>query len=1670
MMRFWVPTWYVLSTIVGLLAVGGAQTLKAQHGGLDYDTSWYEPGMPYIQIDVAEDGVYQITGSDIAEALPDGQTLDSIDPSTIQLFEHGTEVPIDLSAEETLTDDDALTFVGLRNRGDDELWAYNDNANWQSSDHRSLYTDTTTYWLTWGQTTEGMRYEASSHEPTSPTSTVRDTAWAEHDTRYYFGRSGENFTPIYSSSEGYYWHRFSHSGTAERIFEYTLPVSRRDAAASTPLTLTVRLDAETSTCHRVEATARLTDGNGMTYESLDEVSWQGQNRATIETTVDPSRIPDDGLDVRLISYNDGFDSSCPPPSSTPNRVLLDWIAADYDRTLAARPGEDWQHWTLASTGSQTFELSDHNGTPIVYGPETATKTEGETVTVVAEDSDDTFWAVGSNGYQSPEGMEPHIATDWVDTDLHSADYVLITPPALEESAQAMADYRSIQGGYETVVVPLDDIFAAFDYGRPTPIAIRRFVHSTQSWSNAPDFLALWGDAQHPIYTNLGGDERVPDWSIPSFGYSPSDGWYAMQQSGPSDWSEFLAIGRIPVRTNAQGELFIDKIEEYESAPLDLWQQRMMLVAGGTSASEQQSLQFYSNRWGEWATGTEDSLYVAGMDTTRYYKQVDDPLDSTFRDSLAVDLERGAGWLNYFGHSGAQTWEIVTDPPEEFNNAGRLPVVVSLGCRTGAFAGRTFGNTSTGSLGERLVVGQRNDDGTPVAGSENGGIAHWGTSALGNRIPSARLNDELIERVFQDTVRVLGLATQEGKAEIADRFGTSTTYRDHLMQYGLLGDPATEIAIAGKPDFHITSDAIRLSSAAPIPGEDLDIEVRLRNRGLVAHDSVTVALTWTRPDGSTNTKERRVPRFAVERVETFTLDVDDEAVGTNQFRVAIDPENEYDEEVLTNNEATREQVIFDTGVELISPIDQHAVNTSTPTLRMNLVRQANFAEDLTVEMQVDTVDTFDSSALQTHTESVSGALLEWTPSPLDDATVHYWRARLVIDPNAEPIWKTGRFIVDTERPDVAWNQRDALFATNTTDDVRFDAAAQGWAFDTFTNNVSIYSERGRGENTHGFVINGSANYLYLSFGFGLLVMDGTTGEVRDAQAFPTYDLRSDLIGDNGDQEEAIEAMAEFLDTVPEDGDYIFLRTRHLGRESGITIPDEVKDMLRNMGTDPADEPYSAAIDTLDYRHVWALKTQKGDPAETEELVTDPSAEPDERNINGLDHEIAFARASGTVQTPPIGPASGWGEIEWHAESPFPDSEMRVDVRSASDSTLLISDLTGLEVAHPLDEIDAETHPYIFLDATLRNEPDRVPPQLRAWSVDYAGVPELILDPTPLAELPDTLQEGADLPVETRVVNWGSIEASEVTVRYNINDAGNVTETATVDTLSTLAPDASYDSNVTISTLGRVGTNALNVRVQQDRYEERIDINNATTTPFTVTADQTIPAVKVRVEGRELPANPEPLVNLTDPALPYVSTRPTFEIVIEDDNELRPIENQELVDVYLNDEQIEYDGEVLTFEPATDEQDARVLYEPDLSGRDSTYTLRVEAEDASGNELEEAYQTHVRVEEDQQIDVMYPYPNPMVDHTQFAFRIRGGTTAPSDLRLRIYTVSGRLVRELRGEQANDGAGLRSTDWNMIRWDGRDADGDRVATGVYLYHVRMEGDEGTHEGEVGRVAVIR
>ena len=92
-------------------------------------------------------------------------------------------------------------------------------------------------------------------------------------------------------------------------------------------------------------------------------------------------------------------------------------------------------------------------------------------------------------------------------------------------------------------------------------------------------------------------------------------------------------------------------------------------------------------------------------------------------------------------------------------------------------------------------------------------------------------------------------------------------------------------------------------------------------------------------------------------------------------------------------------------------------------------------------------------------------------------------------------------------------------------------------------------------------------------------------------------------------------------------------------------------------------------------------------------------------------------------------------------------------------------------------------------------------------------------------------------------------------------------------------------------------------------------------------------------------------------------------------------------------------------------------------------------------------------------LYNFPNPFEDDTRFFYTIDG----PAErARVSIFTLRGAKIRVLEG-RARAGE-------NVVSWDGRDADGDAVANGVYFYKLEVDLFEGGKLTKIDRVARIR
>jgi hypothetical protein len=152
----------------------------------------------------------------------------------------------------------------------------------------------------------------------------------------------------------------------------------------------------------------------------------------------------------------------------------------------------------------------------------------------------------------------------------------------------------------------------------------------------------------------------------------------------------------------------------------------------------------------------------------------------------------------------------------------------------------------------------------------------------------------------------------------------------------------------------------------------------------------------------------------------------------------------------------------------------------------------------------------------------------------------------------------------------------------------------------------------------------------------------------------------------------------------------------------------------------------------------------------------------------------------------------------------------------------------------------------------------------------------------------------------------------------------------------------------------------------------------------------------------------------------------------------------------------------------------LGDPDAGGRsgeinyqltsieEGEHSLKINAWDIFNNPSTE--ETYFRVVSGNELVIsdIYNYPNPFSGSTTFTFQ--KNLNRDIDVRIKIYTVAGRLIQEIERRGVPE-------EFVKVDWDGRDGDGNRIGNGTYLYKIIIKTTDGSFNKSVlGKLAVIR
>ncbi len=285
-------------------------------------------------------------------------------------------------------------------------------------------------------------------------------------------------------------------------------------------------------------------------------------------------------------------------------------------------------------------------------------------------------AVNENSLLSPVAITPNTASQ-MSSGTSNAHMLIISHANFMSGANNWATYRRANG-LNVDVINVEDIYDEFDYGLPTPKALRGFLQYANA--NYPNlkYVMMVGDATYDPrnYLGAGYNDYIPTKFVNTAeGESPSDETLGDLNN---DAVAEMAIGRLPVRTNASVTLLLGKLAAFEpTVPVALQNRGVLFVAdeprGYLFSEVNRSLR------DELPKGTPVLFIDLQIDT----------IINDIRAQIIDGINGGRFIVNYTGHGAPGVWSSkqifrMSDVPLLTNANDKLSMFFMLTCLNGYF--------------------------------------------------------------------------------------------------------------------------------------------------------------------------------------------------------------------------------------------------------------------------------------------------------------------------------------------------------------------------------------------------------------------------------------------------------------------------------------------------------------------------------------------------------------------------------------------------------------------------------------------------------------------------------------------------------------------------------------------------------------------------------------------------------------------------------------------------------------------------------------------------------------------------------------------------------------------------------------------------------------------------
>ena len=1642
-----------------------------------YNNEWIDYSKTYYKFKVPATGLYRITRAVLASV---NMGLENVPVQQFQLYRNGQEVPIYSSnASGALSTSDYIEFWGRMNDGAPDQALYR-SPTYQHTQKWSLETDTATYFLTVNTTGTPFHYANAINDTTGTPLTVEPYFMHKQGTYFHSGINpgfaqlvGEL---IYSSSYdlGEFWSSgligagSSLTDNQSNLFPYT---SGPDATVSFGMT----------GCADYNRNVRFVLNGAVMIDTPMNSFYD------VNTT---KAVP-----IGLLSSGNVNAQYMNNSAVSVDRMVASYYELNYPRQFNFGGQPNFYFELPAKSNGYFLKINNlamvSGVTPVLYD-----MTSGQRYTaIVGPGSTLSFLLTGSSFtrrlvlvnedpslIRTVASLTPRTFTNFALTG-NQGNYIIVSHPALYTGTSGnnpVVDYRNYRsspagGSFNAHIYDIDELVDQFGFGiKKNPISVHNFMrYARANFASQPQFVLLIGHGldytAYFRYSEILHDPMADRLNlVPTFGYPASDN--KLSASNVLEAAPTTPIGRISAVNGAEVENYLIKLKEYEqvqaTAPntIDgrLWMKNVLHLTGVSEPFLGEILCNYMYQYKEVISDTSFGANVSVLCDGSAGQITQVPLNlisNLFKTGLSI--------LTYFGHSSNVTLGYNLDDPKDYDNQGKYPVFFINGCDAGDFFvydGQRFGSSMT--LSERYVLSSKDHGAVAFVASTHFGIVNYLQILLSGLY---YLIDE------QDYGKPLGVIQKDALNYLVSNSPDEYYARLHAEEMTTHGDPALRLNQGSLPDYDVEASQVKTTPTfVSIADTAFAINARFYNLGKSVSDSITVVVSQKYPNGNTVVLLRKRIKGIIYS-DSVSLSVPIVAArdkGQNFITVAINTDNDVIETTLSNNSVTVGVYIYEDEANPVYPYNYGIINTSTQKLYASTSNP--FANMKQYAFQVDTTELFNSNIKVSGTVSSTGGLLEFDPHiTYLDTTVYYWRVAIVPSrPDSPYLWNTASFVYINPATGAngGYNQSHYYQHIESTLDSLYMDVDRVWKPTVVHDNIYVRNTTfptGSGSQlSYTVSLNGNpyigpgcqANELIINIidpiTFKPWVNDysGPTGLYGSSKAVCGSQREWNFDFSYNNAVNRKKAM-DFLTNIVPDGYYVVIRNNDDPNFANNVFIDQWKADTALYGSNNSlyHVLYNAGLTLIDsfvVPRAYGAVYQKGNHA----FVPKQQITKDIYDAVALSVDCQSMALHHTVTSPQFGPAKAWKKLIWRGssvETPTADV-VGVDVYgidTTGASVLIYPNLGLANQDFDISGIDAKKYPYVRLKMNASDTVKGTPYQLRYWRVTDDPVPEGALAPNIFLTGKDTLALGETLKFGIAFKNVSPTAFDSMTIKLNIIDKSNFTHSLTLPRKKPLISGDTLMLTYDIDTKPYAGANTLYLDVNPNNAQpEQFHFNNFLYKTFYVGGDGRAPVLDVTFDNIHI---------LNDD---IVSAKPHIQIKLKSPSNFLLLTDTSLLTMQLQYpdgtmHSIGFNNDSVRFTPATTGGDntATVDITPSftkqykVSGDD--YTLIVTGKDAIGNTAGTVpYRVTFKVINKPMISNLLNYPNPFTTSTAFVFTITGSEVP--NIKIQILTITGKIVKEITKEELGPlHIGRNITEY---KWNGTDEYGQRLANGVYLYHV--------------------